>query len=361
MIFGELLTGSNFDDNEKKITGGRNGYGAKLANIFSTKFTVVTGDPKNHKILKVTWKDNMSQKLQPIVKDYEGESFTEITFFPDLDKFGMTKLDEDIVALFSKRVLDLGGVLPSKVRVMLNGATLNKNSFKSYCELYFREKMEKREIQKNLDGEVEEEEDPFEIIFLAKGRWQVGIILSETNYKQVSFVNSICTSRGGSHVNYIVDQIIEKTIKEILKKHKKAKIKPYMIRNNLFVFINCLIENPSFGSQTKETLKLSVSKFGSKCSLDEKFLKKIMNTGLIEQILIIAEAKENAILAKTLSAKKRRKLIGLKKLEDANMAGSKNSEKCLLILTEGDSAKSLAMAGLEIVGRDYYGVYPLRG
>jgi DNA topoisomerase-2 len=66
-------------------------------------------------------------------------------------------------------------------------------------------------------------------------------------------------------------------------------------------------------------------------------------------------------MSKTLSGKKERRLIGIPKLEDANDAGTKNAEKCTLILTEGDSAKSLAMAGLEIVGRDYYGVFPLKG
>jgi len=66
-------------------------------------------------------------------------------------------------------------------------------------------------------------------------------------------------------------------------------------------------------------------------------------------------------MSKTLSGKKEKRLIGIPKLEDANEAGTKNAEKCTLILTEGDSAKSLAMAGLEIVGRDYYGVFPLKG
>lgn len=49
------------------------------------------------------------------------------------------------------------------------------------------------------------------------------------------------------------------------------------------------------------------------------------------------------------------------KLSDANNAGTKHSKNCMLILTEGDSAKSLAMAGLEIVGRDNFGVFPLWG
>lgn len=46
LIFGHLLTSSNYDDNEKKTTGGRNGYGAKLTNIFSTEFIIETADGK---------------------------------------------------------------------------------------------------------------------------------------------------------------------------------------------------------------------------------------------------------------------------------------------------------------------------
>jgi len=53
--------------------------------------------------------------------------------------------------------------------------------------------------------------------------------------------------------------------------------------------------------------------------------------------------------------------VGIPKLEDANNAGTRNAEQCTIILTEGDSAKSLALAGIEVVGRDKYGVFPLRG
>lgn len=52
---------------------------------------------------------------------------------------------------------------------------------------------------------------------------------------------------------------------------------------------------------------------------------------------------------------------GIPKLDDANNAGGRGSDKCTLILTEGDSAKSLAISGLSVVGRDHYGVFPLRG
>lgn len=107
---GQLLTSSNYDDNEAKVTGGRNGFGAKLANIFSTEFIIETGDSKNKKIYKQHFYDNMSRKDEPSIKENKAtKDFTCVTFKPDLKKFKMDKLDEDIVALFTKRVYDMAG------------------------------------------------------------------------------------------------------------------------------------------------------------------------------------------------------------------------------------------------------------
>ena len=115
------MTSSNYDDNEKKVTGGRNGFGAKLANIFSTQFTIETGNRgKKHYVQH--FYDNMSRKDEPEVTDtHQVEDFTCVSFRPDLKKFNMTHLDEDIVALMTKRVYDLAGVTDSRVRVKLNG------------------------------------------------------------------------------------------------------------------------------------------------------------------------------------------------------------------------------------------------
>lgn len=107
---GQLLTSSNYDDNEAKVTGGRNGFGAKLANIFSTEFIIETGDSKNKKIYKQHFYDNMSRKDEPSIKENKAtKDYTCVTFKPDLKKFKMDKLDEDIVALFTKRVYDMAG------------------------------------------------------------------------------------------------------------------------------------------------------------------------------------------------------------------------------------------------------------
>lgn len=118
--------------------------------------------------------------------------------------------------------------------------------------------------------------------------------------------------------------------------------------------------NPTFDSQTKENMTLQAKSFGSKCELSDKFYTGVTKSGILESVLSWAKFKAQNDLAKT-SGKKNSKLKGIPKLEDANDAGTKNSLNCTLILTEGDSAKSLAVSGLGVVGRDLFGVFPLRG
>ena len=106
----------------KKTTGGRNGYGAKLANIFSNKFIVETYDPSVKKYYKQIWTNNMTQTTLPIIKTCKKkESYTKITFYPDFNKFGMLSLDADILALFKKRVYDIAGTTDKNLKVYYNG------------------------------------------------------------------------------------------------------------------------------------------------------------------------------------------------------------------------------------------------
>jgi len=121
-----------------------------------------------------------------------------------------------------------------------------------------------------------------------------------------------------------------------------------------------LIENPTFDSQTKENMTLQQKGFGSKCTLSEKFINNMSKSGIVESVLAWAKFKAQNDIAKT-GGRKSSKIKGIPKLEDANEAGGKNSINCTLILTEGDSAKSLAVSGLGVIGRNFYGVFPLRG
>jgi DNA topoisomerase-2 len=192
-------------------------------------------------------------------------------------------------------------------------------------------------------------------------RWEICAAVSEGQFQQVSFVNSINTYKGGTHVDHVAGQIVGALVEAVKKKSKEmAAVKPFQVKSHLSLFINCLIENPTFDSQTKENMTLRQSAFGSRCEVGEEFMKKVLKSGVLESIMTWAKFKQDQALKKTDGAKRSR-LSGIAKLDDANNAGTRNGQKCTLILTEGDSAKALAVSGLSVVGRDNYGVFPLRG
>ncbi|XP_077921832.1 DNA topoisomerase 2-alpha [Halichoerus grypus] len=349
LIFGQLLTSSNYDDDEKKVTGGRNGYGAKLCNIFSTKFTVETASREYKKMFKQTWMDNMGRAGEMELKPFNGEDYTCITFQPDLSKFKMQSLDKDIVALMVRRAYDIAGSTKD-VKVFLNGNKLPVKGFRSYVDMYLKDK-------------VDETGNPLKIIHeQVNPRWEVCLTMSEKGFQQISFVNSIATSKGGRHVDYVADQIVTKLVDVVKKKNKGGvAVKAHQVKNHMWIFVNALIENPTFDSQTKENMTLQVKNFGSTCQLSEKFIKAATGCGIVESILNWVKFKAQVQLNKKCSAVKHNRIKGIPKLDDANDAGGRNSSECTLILTEGDSAKTLAVSGLGVVGRDKYGVFPLRG
>ena len=351
LIFGNLLTSSNYNDNVKKVTGGRNGYGAKLTNIFSKTFIVETANQDKRKKYKQKFYNNMLKFEQPEIKEYNGEDYTCITFEPDLARFGMEKMDEDIVALFKKRVYDMAGITPKGVSVYLNGEKLQIENFEKYIDMYIQATKE------------EDLEDPPIVFEQPHERWEIGMSLSESQFQQVSFVNSISTYKGGTHVNYVTDKIVKAILEKIEKKNKQFTIKPQHVKQHLWIFVNSQIENPTFDSQTKETLTSKPSDFGSSFELSDNFIKKVLKTNIVDRCLRYAKTREDEKNLRKLNGKTKKtaRLLGIEKLDDANWAGTKNSEKCTLILTEGDSAKSLAMAGIEVVGRDTFGCFPLRG
>ena len=341
MIFGELLTSTNYDKDEKKITGGKNGYGAKLSNIYSVRFNIETVDQARGLKFSQTFYDNMSRSDTAAVKVFKGAPYTVVTFLPDYKRFKCDGLTDDMYDVMIKRVYDLSACTSSNVIVTLNGQKIEYKNFEEYVDLYLGPKTETARVYERVSD-----------------RWEIALAMSD-NFEQISFVNGINTIKGGKHVEYVLNQVITGIIKEIEKK-KKVKVKPNIIRDMLIVFVRSTIENPSFDSQTKETLNTTASKFGSKCEVSETLIKNICKMGIIDRAVSISEVKDNKELKKT-DGKKTSSIRGIPKLDDANDAGGKNSTSCTLILTEGDSAKSMAVAGLSVVGRDKYGVFPLRG
>ena len=358
LIFGELLTSENFKDgSEKKVTGGKNGYGAKLTNIFSKEFTVESVDRKQKLLYKQTWTQNMEKKTEPIITPYKDVPYTKITFLPDYKRFGLDNLTDDLYSIFVKRVYDCALWFSGSMNIELK----TKKSLNLSMEVYLNnEKIEcslQNYINLYYNGEINNEE----IIIDSTNRWEVGIVLSKNHkYMQTSLVNGISTIRGGKHVDNIINQIVKKLNEVVSKKKKKIDVKASYVKENIWIFIKCIIEEPTFDGQTKESMTTNITNFGSKYEVSDKFIEKLIKIGLLDRIYYSIEL-ENSKLGKKTDGTKKESIRGIKKLDDANFAGTKQSAKCTLILTEGDSAKATAISGLSVVGRDYYGVFPLKG
>jgi DNA topoisomerase-2 len=377
MIFGTLLTSGNYDQKDK-ITGGKNGYGAKLANCYSKYFTVENLD-SNGVLLKQTWTKNMSLAGKPKISKKKGTPYTKITWMPDYERFGMKSgLTQDVRALLERRVIDVAACAPYRktIKVSFNGKKINIKDFKQYISLFENDdKSSDRHFNDSddesdaSDYETDADEDKKEkttpkrsqIVYAESKTWRVGVVYDpEHGGQHVSFVNGINTFAGGTHVRDVLDKIIKKLTLQIQKKHKDLKLKASQIKDNVNIFVCCVLGDPKFGSQVKETLTTEVSKFTTRFDVTDDFVTKLGKSGLFDEAIAFAEMKAQEEIKKGDGAKSK-SVKGILKLQDALKAGSRESYKCSLILTEGDSAKNSALGGLSVVGNDYFGVFPLKG
>lgn len=345
LIFANMLTSTNYDDNEEKIVGGTNGLGAKLTSIFSEFFEIETIDAKRKLLYKQKYDEGMTKISEPIIEKSNNKPYTKIRFKPDYKSFKMEGLNESMYKLFEKRVYDICALTDREINVVLNGKKIEINNFEKYIDLYIGSKDEHTRVYECIND-----------------NWEICASYNDFNgFEQISFVNGIWTIRGGKHVDYILNQIVKKLIEVIQKKKKNTdNIRPQTVKDNMILFVKCNIVNPSFDSQSKETLTTPITKFKFKADISDKFIEKLYKSGIVEKIMEINQLHNVNSLKKT-DGKKKNVIRGIHKLDDANLAGTNKSSECTLILTEGDSAKTMALAGLSKVGRDRYGVFPLRG
>ena len=358
LIFGHLLTSSNYDDEEEKIVGGKNGYGAKLTNIYSRAFTVRTCDADRKFLYEQTFSDNMSVVGKPAMKKVAAGSapFTEICSTPDVARFfgpDAKEIPADMVGVLRTRVIDAAALAASygcKVFLAENidGAATQVpvTSFEQYVRLFAEEGVP---------------------VFYEKcgPRWEVAAVLTRHLHadslpddRHISFVNGIFTRRGGKHVDAVMRGVIGAFCDG---PGKKLDLKPAQLKDAVTFFINATIVNPSFDSQAKETLTTPAAKFGSVFKISDAFVSRLAKDGgLLDEAQAVLDARLSRE-AKKSDGRKSNKVRNIPKLEDAEWAGGPKSSECTLILTEGDSAASTAMSGLKVVGREKYGVFPLKG
>jgi DNA topoisomerase-2 len=343
MIFGQLLTSSNYDDNENRIVGGRNGLGSKLTCVYSKFFSVETVDSERELFYYQEFKNNMFDKSEPQIKKSKVKSYTKIKFIPDLKIFKFKTLTPDTIALLKKRVYDCIACTNKNVSVYLNETKLKQKDFPQYIALYQGSPAVYEKFEEN--GFV----------------WEYSVHMND-NYEQISFVNGICTTQGGKHVEYILNQIIKKLLDMIQAKKKIDNLKSSYIKDKLCIYLKSTVVNPAFSSQTKEYLSTSFKDFGCKVEVSDQFITKLYkNSGIVDEIISFTKYKNERELNKTCAATKKQSKLIIPKLDDAYNAGTSKSKNCTLILTEGDSAKTFAESGVSVIGRENYGIFPIRG
>ena len=347
MIFGHLRTSTNYDKDEKRIVGGKNGFGFKLVLIWSTYGRIETVDHTRGLKYVQEFHNNLDTISPPVItKTSSSKPYTKVSFKPDYRRLGIQGLTPDMMALLKKRVYDIGAVTDhsvKKIKIQYNGSTIPVKNFQQYIDMYIGTKDESKRVYEMPDE-----------------RWEYAVAISPTQeFVQISFVNGICTFKGGKHVDYICGQIIRKLC-DYIEKKKKVKVNSNSIKEQLIIFLRCDIENPAFDSQTKDFMNTPSSKFGSTCSVSDAFIEKVAKMGVMDTACSLTEAKENKLAKKT-DGSKTKTVRGINNFIDANHSGTAQSKDCILILCEGLSAMSGIVSGLSADDRNTIGIYPLKG
>lgn len=342
MIFGQLLTGSNYEDEEERVVSGRNGLGIKLTNVFSTKFTVKGFDPKAKKTLFQTWTRNMRDTSGPeIIKETNCKlGYTEVSWTPDFEHFALNKgYTEDIIRLYSRYIIDAS--MLSKVEVYFNDELIPVKTLTQYSALY---------------------DTPTEESLLIKIKDAEVLITPSKEYQTISFVNGVYTRLGGQHVDSWAEALFRPIVDKFngnSAKSKTPKINITDVRQFFRLFVVSTVVRPEFDGQDKNKLESPAVE----AVVKKTHIAEICKWSIMDNIEDIIRAKELVVLKKAEKVSKKTKIEGY---DRANKSGTKDSIQCTLFITEGLSAKTYVVAGIEEglygkSGRDWNGILPVRG
>lgn len=341
LIFGQLLTGSNYNDEEERIVAGRNGVGVKGLNIFSKKFTVSGCDPKNKKTFSQTWTNNMREVGEPIIgkSKAKDKGYTQITWILDFSQFHLSEYTSDIIALYTKNIID--AAMLSKVKVYYNDKLINIKNISDYSQLYETPSSEK--------------------VYIKTETSEVVLTPSSNGYEFISFVNGIYTRMGGQHVDAWAEAIFRPIVEKFNGKNSKSpKINITDVKQFFRLFVSSTVIRPEFNGQNKDRLESP----SVPTSVKPANINAVLKWTVMDSIEDIIRSKEMMVLKKSERGKK--KIVKVEGLDPANNAGGKHSKDCSLFVCEGLSAKTYVVAGINTgvygkQGRDWFGVLPVTG
>jgi DNA topoisomerase-2 len=339
-IFTQLLSGSNFTD-EKRITGGMNGLGAKLTNIFSSEFRVETAN--KGKRFTQTCKNRMETIEEAKIEKYDGEDYTLIEFVPEYKALGYSNINKDVEKIIESRAHQAGAFVD--------------------CEVYYNGSLVSSSFVDFVGRFVSSETYHTILVNPAnkKLNMEICISVSDGKFRQVSLINGIYVYLGGTHIKHIQNEIVENLKSKVEKELTKSKkFEPSMITNSLFLFVKGFVENPEFNSQSKERLSTPIKNFENYKFKAKEWVQiwNMLQVPILENIIgKIKDKKQTKV--------NRGKII-LEKGEDAKYAGhDKKYIDCTLMICEGDSALGLVESGINHkkteLERDYYGTFSIQG
>lgn len=328
IIYTQLRSGSNFDDDTKGQVIGQNGVGSSVTCIFSSSFSIDTAN--GVKRYRQTYEGSLSKIGTPKISDCD-KNYTEVTFTPLYHYFKIDDAGFEIFErLIQKRVRDLAFCYP-------------EIQFK-----YNRQRVVGSDLKKFLNSIHEVYE------FSQTESARLGVFFSEDDFQQISFVNGAYTKRAGTHIDIVSDKIVGYLTEYIRKKHK-FNVKPSDIRTKLFIILSIRMNDPRFDSQTKERLVNPNPDVRSIVDdiVTEKFLKSITKNEeilapIIESYRLQQQVKENIQLKK----------MGAQKKIKVDKFFKATKECKYLMLCEGDSASGGLSSS---IGREFYSYFPLKG
>lgn len=351
MVFGHLLTSSNYNNDQTSTTAGRHGYGAKLTNILSHKFSVVCRT--KGKEFHMTWTDHMRKATAPRISATDlPDNLTRIKFSPDYAKFGFAdnKLSNDMRRVLHKRIMDLAAMFP-EIKITLNDNSFGFRNFKDYTMLYSM-------------GNSEAGPLPEPFVFVSKLGNIAFIPQPSPGPKRiVGVVNGVVTYNGGTHCNAAMD-LLNSSLESIAKQLKKQDktIDTNRVSRYFTTLVFLVLPQPKFDSQSKGRLVSSVQLPRIPRQDLEAYLKGmpflLANVNSMTDQLA-AELNREMGAGRRMSSKAL--LSSIAKLVDATTTRYDGKRPRTLIVTEGDSAKALALNSLSSEQKKFCGVYPLRG
>ena len=386
-FFGDMLSGTNYDDDEIRKTSGRNGMGSKATNVFSTEFIVEHTSTDDKKKFEQTFTKNGSKRSEPKIVPYRNKTgYTSITFTPDYEYFGYPgkededyAMDDNLVALIKLYAYEVAMITNVPVKFSVDGEALpliRMPNLEKFVRLFYPSSDHKITSIKSPLGD--------ECVIVERGEPEMDVL---EDVPQISFVNGIRTKEGGIHVDTWRDGIFPGFVRMFnARKGSTLKTTSKEVYPYLQIFIRCEVDKPQFATQTKEQLTGIgdlVDKNGKK-KAPEKYklfnprkktekdewaknldllLKKIVKWDFVALLDEKLQAKQDRIISRKEGVTKGKLALG-DKATDANKAGSKEWKKCTLYITEGDSAKALADRGIASIGEkghDYNGSLPIRG